>query len=188
MSLSLSGSGVVTGLTSLNTDVSDTELGYLDGVTSAIQTQFAGKADTTGNGAWTSYTPVLTAITTNPTMGTGETRNGGYVQIGKLVIYRFAIFFGTSGVNAGSGGYRISLPVNGKGTGGPGANSSGSLFLYDSSAGTMFAGSIIEIGASSTAGPCYYAQNASLTELGATAPWTWAANDQIRGTIIYEAA
>jgi hypothetical protein len=39
MPIVLNGNGPVTGLTSLNTTVSDTELGYLDGVTSAIQTQ-----------------------------------------------------------------------------------------------------------------------------------------------------
>ena len=39
MPLSLTGAGDVTGLASINTTVSSTELGYLDGVTSALQTQ-----------------------------------------------------------------------------------------------------------------------------------------------------
>lgn len=39
MPIVLNGSGPVTGVTSLNTTVSDTELGYLDGVTSALQSQ-----------------------------------------------------------------------------------------------------------------------------------------------------
>lgn len=39
MPIAINGSGPITGITSLNTMVSDTELGYLDGVTSAIQTQ-----------------------------------------------------------------------------------------------------------------------------------------------------
>ena len=39
MPVVIGGSGPVTGVTSINTTVSDTELGYLDGVTSAIQTQ-----------------------------------------------------------------------------------------------------------------------------------------------------
>lgn len=39
MPIVLNGSGPVTGVTSLNTTVSDTEIGYLDGVTSALQTQ-----------------------------------------------------------------------------------------------------------------------------------------------------
>ena len=39
MPIVLNGSGPITGVTSLNTTVSDTEIGYLDGVTSALQTQ-----------------------------------------------------------------------------------------------------------------------------------------------------
>lgn len=39
MPISISGDGPITGITSLNTTVSSTELGYLDGTTSAIQTQ-----------------------------------------------------------------------------------------------------------------------------------------------------
>ena len=39
MPVTINGSGPIAGITSLNTSVSDTELGYLDGVTSAIQTQ-----------------------------------------------------------------------------------------------------------------------------------------------------
>ena len=39
MPVTINGSGPIAGITSLNTSVSDVELGYLDGVTSAIQTQ-----------------------------------------------------------------------------------------------------------------------------------------------------
>lgn len=39
MPILINGTGPLTGVTSINTSVSDTELGYLDGVTSAIQTQ-----------------------------------------------------------------------------------------------------------------------------------------------------
>lgn len=39
MAVTISGSGPVTGLTSINSTVSDTELGYLDGATSNLQTQ-----------------------------------------------------------------------------------------------------------------------------------------------------
>ena len=60
---------------------------------------------------WTSWTPALTAATTNPTLGTGSSIAGRYCQIGKLVIASFTIQFGTSGTNAGSGEYRLSLPV-----------------------------------------------------------------------------
>lgn len=62
-------------------------------------------------GTWTSWTPALTAATTNPTLGTGSSVDGRYFQIGKLVIASFTIQFGTSGFSAGSGEYRVSLPV-----------------------------------------------------------------------------
>lgn len=52
MPLVLSGDGAVGPL-------SATEVSYLDGVTSAVQTQINGKAATPG--AWSSYTPELTA-------------------------------------------------------------------------------------------------------------------------------
>lgn len=59
--------------------------------------------------AWTVYTPVLTASTTDPTLGSGM-GVGGYVQAGKLVLFRATITFG-SGMTAGSGTYWVSLPV-----------------------------------------------------------------------------
>lgn len=62
-------------------------------------------------GAWTAWTPALTAATTNPTLGSGSVQEGSYMQLGKLVIAHFNIQFGSSGQNAGSGEYRISLPV-----------------------------------------------------------------------------
>lgn len=60
---------------------------------------------------WTAYTPALTATTTNPTLGSGSTASGRYCQTGKLVVCQVWIVFGSSGTNAGSGSYRVSLPV-----------------------------------------------------------------------------
>jgi hypothetical protein len=62
-------------------------------------------------GAWTAYTPALTAATTNPTLGTASRASGGYTKQGKTVNFWFAIVFGTSGFTAGSGAYRVSLPL-----------------------------------------------------------------------------
>ncbi len=50
MPISINGTGPVTGITSINTSVSDTELGYLDGVTSALQTQLDAKQNSNSNG------------------------------------------------------------------------------------------------------------------------------------------
>jgi hypothetical protein len=60
---------------------------------------------------WTSYTPTLTAATTNPT-GISYT-GSGYIQAGKLVIFRAVI---SMSATPGTGAYSIALPVTGKAT------------------------------------------------------------------------
>lgn len=52
MPVTIGGSGPITGVTSINTTVSDTELGYLDGVTSALQTQINAKAADSSQGLY----------------------------------------------------------------------------------------------------------------------------------------
>lgn len=138
--------------------------------------------------SWTSYTPVLTAATTNPTLGSGSVVSGRYTRIGKLVAYRFYIAFGTSGVNAGSGSYRISLPVSSTTTGGAGVLTMGSLFVYDSSTTNAYTGLMGNTSNATYLSDIYYAQGGALAALSNSTPWTWAASDQIRGFIIYEAA
>jgi hypothetical protein len=131
--------------------------------------------------AWLSYTPTLTAVTTNPT---GWTQTGQYTQYGKLVIAKFRLAAGGS-MTAGSGGYRIALPVQ--------ANSNyngecGTVLLYDSSVGNaMYAQARFDAFtyASLVYGATYGGTD---TAVGHATPWAWAANDQIRGTITYEAA
>lgn len=138
--------------------------------------------------AWTAYTPTLTASTTNPTMGTGSVVSGYYMQIGKIVFYRFYLSFGT-GMTAGTGSYEISLPVTAAATGGAGPNTVGSLFIYDSSANIAYTGLVGNVGTNTAKlTDIYYAQGTTLTAMGAAAPWTWAVSDQIRGAIVYEAA
>ena len=185
MPVTINGSGPIAGITSLNTTVSDTELGYLDGVTSAIQTQLSGKGTISTNGAWTSWTPALTASTTNPTLGTGSTTVGEYLQIGKLVFATFTIAFGSSGVNAGSGDYRISLPIAANTNA---RNLGGTLSINDNST------NIVRI-----ACPLFYVNSTTISlRIDSTVtggytvthavPWAWAALDGLWGTITYEAA
>jgi hypothetical protein len=80
-----------------------------------------------GFGTWASWTPSLTASVTNPTLGTGSVAQGRYVQNGKVVTAVAYFAFGTSGVSAGSGGYRCSLPVNAVNSGYPFAAGSGAF-------------------------------------------------------------
>lgn len=58
---------------------------------------------------WTAYTPVLTALTTNPADAT-TLRTGFYRQIGKTVEFYIRIVF-ASGANLGTGQYVVDLPV-----------------------------------------------------------------------------
>lgn len=59
--------------------------------------------------AWTAYTPTLTALTTNPTLG-NSTLTGKWVQAGKTLHARINLTIGSTFV-AGSGAYFFSLPA-----------------------------------------------------------------------------
>jgi hypothetical protein len=70
-------------------------------------------APTWVGGAWTSWTPAITATTTNPSLGSGGFLNasGAYIQIGKTVMGWALIIAGNTSVTAGSGTYQLSFPV-----------------------------------------------------------------------------
>lgn len=134
-------------------------------------------------GAPTTWTPALTGSSVNPTLGTGGSTSGRYMQIGKLVRATYSIVFGTSGVAAGTGEYRISLPVSANAT--TPIVFEGTCVLFDSAPTNTFALAFS------------YLQSSTLFRLAISgtnlvvqsgAPFTWAANDQINGTITYEAA
>lgn len=133
-------------------------------------------------GAWTAYTPALLASTTNPTLGTGSSATGRYVRIGRTVIGWAKIVFGTSGVAAGSGVYRVTLPFAAPLSGVPVGNGN----LYNAStatnrtvlAGISFSTNAVEFGW--TGSGTYWATD--------TTPWTWNPSDQIGFTFTYEAA
>ena len=67
MPMILNGTGDITGLASVNSSVSAAEIGYLDGVSSAIQTQINNKYSTPA--AWIQYTPSWTATGGTPSIG-----------------------------------------------------------------------------------------------------------------------
>jgi hypothetical protein len=69
---------------------------------------YAGPALATN--ALQTYTPVLSAVTTDPTLGTGGFIRGFYYQIFDQIYVFGEMRFGTAGTNAGSGIYTISLP------------------------------------------------------------------------------
>lgn len=133
--------------------------------------------------AWETYTPALTSTGTAPTLGTGSVTQGYYTRINKLVIATAYFAFGTSGTSAGTGDYYISLPITSVAAT---AANRGNVWLYDASAATGWS-AIFQI--SSTTTVQMYKQTGDATiAIGAANPFAWAANDQLRALIIYEAA
>jgi hypothetical protein len=61
---------------------------------------------------WVTFTPTLTASTTNPTLGSGSVQQGSWRRVGDSIEVEESIVFGTSGTNAGSGNYQLPLPNN----------------------------------------------------------------------------
>jgi hypothetical protein len=130
-----------------------------------------------------SYTPTLTATTTNPTLGTGGLAEGRFTLFnGKWCAIRGTIKFGSSGTNAGSGQYLIALPftansniANGVSTVGSGAvRSAGSIAMvqyYCSASSTTMAG-ITTSGNNITSGT----------------PGAWTANDYLSFSMVMEVA
>jgi hypothetical protein len=146
----------------------------------------AGVSGALGSQA-TRYTPILTAATTDPTNWTSA---GEWCRIGPLVWCRFTFLAGAS-VTAGSGNYRIILPV--PATPPPLGVSSGlgTLTCWDSSGNARAnvaailpwpQGDYIE-----GRYPATWPTGTS-TALGPGTPFTWAQGDQILGTLIYQAA
>lgn len=174
MPLALSGDGSVGPL-------SATEVGYLDGVTSAVQTQIDSKLTTPG--AWTSYTPTLG----NLTLGNG-TVSGAYVQIGKTVAFRAYVKFGSTTSFSG-GTVNITTPTTQK----SGGSTPGQMFFCSAGAldsgvaqfqlACLYAdGNTVRVYAFNTGGTYM-----SLTNLSSTVPFTWATNDEVYVSGIYEA-
>jgi len=133
------------------------------------------------------YTPALTAVTTNPTLGTGSFQGGSYQLLQKRAFVEGAIYFGSSGAAAGTGAYRISVPsaISIKSNNAP----IGFGLFYDSSAGfTFYPMQAFYISATTfslvVASPAYTAASV----LSSTVPVVPANADQIRFTLCYEVA
>jgi hypothetical protein len=133
------------------------------------------------------YTPALTAVTTNPTLGTGSYQEGRYQVIQKRAFVEGAIFFGTSGAAAGTGNYRISVPsaVSIRSNNAP----IGYGLFYDASAGYIFYPMQAFYVSATTfqlvvASPAYTA--ASI--LSSTVPVVPGNSDQMRFNLCYEVA
>ena len=132
--------------------------------------------------AWETWTPALTASTTNPTLGTGSTATGRYGRINKTVFGNCRVFFGTAGANAGSGFYFVSLPITAQAAGNLVA---GSGYVKDASTGLV---RHVSVAIDSTSRVGLYLEDQINYAVSSTNPWTWAASDQIQFSFEYEAA
>lgn len=133
--------------------------------------------------AWTSYTPALTASTTNPTLGTGSSVGGAYQQFGKTVFGTANVTFGTSGVVVGSGRYAISLPVAASTT----FLAVGEGYYTDSSGPTTFL-FVCRLLTSTTFAMYLDNQTAGVFGVGSAAPVVPAASDSMNLKFHYQAA
>lgn len=135
------------------------------------------------------YTPQLTATTTNPTLGVDATQSATWYRILPHLIHVWGrIQFGTSGVNPGSGQYRINLPAP--------ASATWHTFSTDLLTGTTIGGGALRengvLGGSP--GAIYHLADANnvwiiATDAGARVsdsfPWTWDVSDAIVFDLYY---
>ena len=127
----------------------------------------------------TNYPGALDSLT-NPAAG-------HYMRAGKLVICKFILTAGAS-FTAGSGNYRVALPVNASTTGSIEVNPSSSM-IADVSTGYLAVPTIIINNTSYLEWryPATYPTGAS-TAVSNSTPFAWGSGDVIRGALVYEAA
>jgi len=146
--------------------------------TTAGQILTAATLNTIG-AVWESYTPTWTGSTTNPSVGAGFIE-GRYCRLQTLIIATGFISPG-AGWQTGSGNYRVSLPVTALSTNAP----LGYAVLMDASAGYVgYTG--LAMRQSATTAEFRIGNGSGLWS--PTVPITLAQSDQMRFTLIYEAA
>ena len=137
-------------------------------------------------GKWQAYTPIWTAVTTNPSIGNG-TLAGRYNVIGKLCTYVLGLVMGST-TNYGSGNWAFSLPINAVNTAGINFYGvahlrNGGIANYERIAqiAPYLSTSVINLFIDPT-------QGSNSTNLSATVPFTWDEGDSIGFEITYEVA
>jgi hypothetical protein len=128
------------------------------------------------------YTPAVTASTTNPTLGTSNVASARYtLRNGNWCDVRGVVKFGTSGVSAGSGAYSITLPFTSNANISAGNIGTGGVYLFDSSGPAAASGTVFLVNSAST-----FSMLANTNQVAGVQPWTWAANDYMSFTFTYE--
>lgn len=134
--------------------------------------------------AWSSWTPSWT----NLTLGNGVVV-AKYQRVGKLIVARLNIIFGTT--TSVSGSIIFSLPVNRAAfAGSSGLTPIGHCRLFDTSAPATLEGVVISTAVGTALVAVYDSSGTYLvaTGTGTTVPFTWAVGDEVSLQIIYEGA
>lgn len=142
-----------------------------------------GGGETISLGAWTGYTPALTAATLNPTIGTGsQVQTGAYSRTGRTIVGWARIKFGTVGAAAGVGIYSLALPVAAA-TSAVNNAGVGAGHMFDSSAAAR---QVINAFCNTSTTMLFIVEGFEVAQ--DNQPWTWAAGDEIVVSFTYEAA
>lgn len=138
-----------------------------------------------GLGAWTDYTPTMTAVTTNPTLGS-STLTGRYKLLDAKTGIAQVVFTVTTGGawNAGSGEWKFSLP---SGWTSVARLQVGSAHVLDSGT-ARYAGSALVAGSSTVIWPIVIADSTGDRVLKHNNPVTWATNDTVELNVLIELA
>ena len=143
----------------------------------------AQSGETTGlkwTGAVTSYTPTWTADGGSPAIGNGQLA-GYWQRYGKLCMVRIFIQMGST-TTKGTGGWYFGLPFTSV-TGAANLGIPGNAYVEDFAAAGYRSTSYV----GSTGVDCFFI-TASGGQVGASTPFTFATNDYVSGTIVYEVA
>lgn len=129
------------------------------------------------------WTPNLIALTTNPTLGSGSSSTGYYMQIGEHVSAWMSIIWGTSGTSAGSGQYRVdNLPVTSKTAAHPLRSTVGEGRILCAGTGDSIVTSIV------SGTTVNFLVSRTGTVITHAVPGAWTVNDEIHAHFEYLAA
>lgn len=137
-----------------------------------------------GLGSWTAYTPTLTAVTTNPTLGSSTLigRYKGLDPTTYIVEIRLGVVTGGAW-NAGSGEWKFSLPSGL--TANATIDSQGSVAVLDSGT-ARFAGTAIVAASGTVIWPIIIADSTGDRVLKHNNPVTWATGDTVNVQVLVE--
>lgn len=177
-----------------NMDILDLVIGNADADPDSVHVRLQQVEALTEGLVKSTYTPVLTAVTTNPNLGSGGNfaQEGWYFKLNKFVIGGFYLRFGTTSPSAGSGRYMISVPFaadNGNplriSVGDGVQNVIGVCQLRDNSVPTILVGHSAFRDVNNLMLRDSGSGSAGVTD---ASPWVWAADDVLTGTFAYIAA